>query len=58
MSPDKAGRLQGSPQEWMETRYPGAWMDISAADVDAALRTAEYTVSWAWQYFSQNQQAE
>jgi hypothetical protein len=42
----------------METRYPGAWMDISAADVDAALRTAEYTVSWAWQYFSQNQQAE
>ena len=31
----------------VETRYPGYWAEISEADVDEAMRTAERTLSWA-----------
>lgn len=31
----------------VETRYPGYWAEVTQADVDDALRTAEQIVSWA-----------
>jgi HEPN domain-containing protein len=31
----------------VESRYPGYWMEITASDVDEALRVAEQVMEWA-----------
>lgn len=42
----------------VETRYPGSWFEISADDLQEAMRVAEATVTWADVTLKGNQGAE
>ena len=42
----------------VETRYPGYWLEITSADVEEAMRTAEQTLLWAKKILRENKGEE